>query len=129
MAIDTFKGTEPAENTLRTAMSRAGEAASGVVNRMKSLATAADEPLELTEIVDDRRLLNRVAVKTEVLSYVSSVFRQRTSTDGTILAVSYEQLVQELTDLVLGLDSKAQGSYAPPVPTKKQHHTHGEPAR
>jgi len=98
MATDLHKSSE---NPLRTAMDRAGDIAGRALGRGRN----GEEPYELTEMADDRRPMGRVAAKLEVLSYIDAIFTRRTPTDGTIVAVSRERLIEDLTDIFMKLDN------------------------
>lgn len=100
MAIDTHKEIPSAPNPLKMAMNRAGD----MMTRKKD--GPEEDTLELTEALE-RRPFRRVEVKLEVLSYINAQFRQRTASDGTVLAPSLELLVEQLTDLVMNIEAKA----------------------
>jgi hypothetical protein len=73
--------THPGASKLRTAMDRAG----GLIKQ--HINNRGEEPLVLDQLVERRRI-SRLEAKTAVVSYVDSIFRQRTRTDGTVLAPS-----------------------------------------
>lgn len=89
----------PGKNKLQEAMSRAG---AGLNTYLKP----RDEPMMLSEELE-RRPIRRVDAKLAILHYVDSVFRQRTSHDGSVLGVSREQLIEDLTGLIVDLDNRA----------------------
>lgn len=89
----------PGKNKLQEAMSRAG---AGLNTYLKP----RDEPMVLSEELE-RRPIRRVDAKLSILHYVDSVFRQRTSHDGSVLGVSREQLIEDLTGLIVELDNRA----------------------
>jgi len=129
MAIDTNKGDATPENMLRRAMDRAGDIAQ---RGLRAQPRNEEGPMEMTEadIVDRRASIRRVDIKVAMVSYIDSVFRSRTPQDGTIVGVSREQLLQELTELVVELDERAMQGTPPTNPMKpKILHGHGEPAR
>jgi hypothetical protein len=115
MAIDIEKPGDAKPSPLRTAMDRAGGAVQKLM-REASAAPVEGDVLELTDVVEKtqepgRRMLRRVDIKVQLLSYIDSQFRQRTTSDGTILAVSREKLVEELTDLMVELDERVTAAY------------------
>jgi len=121
MAVDTHKG-DVASNPLRTAMDRAGDKLGGLASSFSGRPALAREegPLELTEVAEAPPL-KRLDVKLALLNYVDANFRQRTSSDGTILAPSRELLVEQLTNLVMQLQDQPEKG---PVKAKMPPHAH-----
>ncbi len=64
-----------------------------------------EEPLVLDDLAD-RRGLRRIDAKLAMINYVEAKFRQRTASDGSILAVSKERLIEELTEVVMELEDR-----------------------
>lgn len=132
MATDVMKGMEGGESPLRMAMDRASDTVKGAAKRFLGDGHTREEPLHLTgDMMVGRRRLRRVEVKLELLSYVDAQFRQRTSSDGTVLAPSREQLVEDLTNLVLKLEDKLfeTEDYATPDGIIKKPVHNREPAK
>lgn len=93
------------DSKLRKAMDRAGDITQQLREKM-SKPNHREEPYVLTDAMVERRRFKRVEVKIGLLSYVNSVFRQRTQSDGMILQPSLERFVEELTDLVLEMEQR-----------------------
>lgn len=130
MAVDTFKGDAGPENALRQAMNRAGNVANNVMRAATRAQPPQGDNLEMTEmdvVSPDRRTIRRVDIKVSLVSYIDSVFRARTPQDGTIVGVSREQLLQELTELFVELDERASQPAAPSPAKVKAAHSYGEP--
>lgn len=128
MATDTLKGAETADSMLRTAMHRAGSTTRRALDAVRN---RIEEPYLLTDAAGpERRRLGRADVKVALLGYIDSHFHNRTTRDGTILNVSRELLVEDLTSLIMEMEDRlfeAAGPLpaAPAVP--KTNTSYGTP--
>lgn len=129
MATDTLKGSEAADSMLRTAMHRAGNTTRRALDAVRN---RIEEPYLLTDAAGpERRRLGRADVKVALLGYIDSHFHNRTTRDGTILNVSRELLVEDLTSLIMEMEDRlfeaAGPGPLPAAPAPKPAVSHGMP--
>jgi len=63
------------------------------------------EPEDMMTV--ERFPIAKVTIKVEVASFVDRYFLSRTSNDDTVLAISKENLIEQLTTLFSGLEERA----------------------
>lgn len=63
--------------------------------------------LSNSDALVERLPIQKVSIKLEVANYIDRVFATRTQQDGTILVVSKETLIEELTRLFVSLEDQA----------------------
>lgn len=125
MAIDTMKGTEQ-DNPLRTAMSRAGSTTRRALDGLMR-GNRTGEPFALEE-APDRRRLGRADVKVAFLGYIDAHFHNRTTRDGTILNVSRELLVEDLTSIIMEMEDRLfEGAGPAPAAVAPKSQSYGAP--
>lgn len=94
---------------LRAALSRADKANSAPMNRSRSVQHRQEYlPVEhMSALIVERLAIRRVDIKVEVAAFIDHHFETRTDLDGTVLKLSREKLVEELTVLFYGLEERA----------------------
>lgn len=112
-----------AESDLRTALERANVGGSHSLPA-EPRGNSVVEQLERGSMLVQRLPIKRVDIKVEVAAFIDHHFMSRTVNDGTVLVLSKETLVEELTTLFHSLEQRSSdidSSFRKKAPPKKEN--------